>query len=155
MLPVRWIPDRRFSRLDHLMGRAVREPVDPFRFLPTLWDGRVRPALDVYETEENIVVKATLPGIKPEEVDVTVKGDTLVIKGDTGQEDGDREEHYLLRERAQGTFHRAISLPREIESTKAAAEFQDGVLTVTLPKAERARTRKVEVAVKETARAEK
>ncbi len=152
MLPVRWIPDRRFNRLERLMDRMVREPVEPFRFLPTLWDGRVRPALDVYETEESIVVKATLPGIKAGDVDVTVTGDTLVIKGDTHQEDQDKEEHYLLRERARGTFHRAISLSREIDSGKATADFQDGVLTVTLPKAERARTRKVEVAVKETAK---
>ena len=85
MLPVRWIPDRRFTRLDCLMDRVVREPVEPFRFLPTLWDGRIRPALDVYETEENVVVKATLPGIKAGNVDVAVTGDTLVIKGDTHQ----------------------------------------------------------------------
>ncbi|MCH7706086.1 MAG: Hsp20/alpha crystallin family protein [Chloroflexi bacterium] len=155
MLPVRWIPDRRINRLERLMDRMVREPVEPFRFLPTLWDGRVRPALDVYETEENIVVKATLPGIKAEDVDVTVTGDTLVIKGDTHKGDQEKEEHYLLRERAHGTFHRAISLSREVDSGKVRADFQDGVLTVTLPKAERARTRKVEVAVKETAKAGK
>ncbi len=155
MLPVRWIPDRRFSRLERLMDRTVREPVEPFRFLPTLWDGRVRPALDVYETEEDIVVKATLPGIKAGNVDVTVTGDTLVIKGDTHEEHEDKEEHYLLRERAHGTFHRAVSLSRDVDSEKATADFQDGVLTITLPKAERARTRKVEVAVKETAKAEK
>ena len=62
MLPVRWVPDRKFSRLERFMDRTVREPVEPFRFLPTLWDGRVRPALDVYGTEESIVVKATLRG---------------------------------------------------------------------------------------------
>lgn len=155
MLPVRWIPDRRFNRLERLMDRVVREPTDPFRSLPALWDGRVRPALDIYETEESIVVKATLPGIKAGDVDVTVTGDTLVIKGDTHQEAEDKEERYLLRERAHGTFHRAISLSRDIDSGKVTADFQDGVLTVTLPKAERSRTRKVEVAVKETAKAEK
>lgn len=155
MLPVHWIPDRRINRLERLMDRTVREPVEPFRFLPTLWDGRVRPALDVYETEENIVVKATLPGIKAEDVDVTVTGDTLVIKGDAQQEDQGKGEHYLLRERAHGTFHRAISLSREIDPGKVTADFQDGILTVTLPKAERSRTRRVEVTVKETAKAGK
>lgn len=93
MLPVRWIPDRRFNRLEGLMDRVVREPVEPFRFLPTLWDGRVRPALDVYETEENVVVKATLPGIKAGDVDVAVTGDTLVIKVDTHQAKRGGEEH--------------------------------------------------------------
>lgn len=155
MLPVHWIPDRRINRIERLMDRMVRGPAEPFRLLPSLWDGRVRPALDVYETEDDVVVKATLPGFTAADVDVTVTGDTLVIKADAHQGDQDTEEHYLLRERARGTFHRAISLSREIDSDKATADVQDGVLTVTLPKAERARTRKVEVAVKQTAKAAK
>jgi HSP20 family protein len=130
MLPVRWISARRFNRLERLMDRVVREPVEPFRFLPTLWDRRAHSALDVYETEENVVVKTTLPGIKVGDVDVTVTGDTLVIKGDTHRRRG-------------GTSC----------SGNATADFQDGVLTVTLPKAERVRTRKVEVTIKETVKA--
>ena len=81
MLAVRWIPGRRFNRLGCLMDSVVREAVEAFRFLATLWDGRVRPLLDVYEPEENVVVNATLSAIKAGDVNVAVTCDTLVIKG--------------------------------------------------------------------------
>jgi len=137
------------------MDRVRRRGVDAFGFWPVLWDGRVRPALDIYETPEQLVVKATLPGIKREDVGVKVAGDTLVIRGETKEERDEKDERYLLRERSHGTFHRAIVLPEGLDTEKIEALFEDGTLTVTLPKTEKAKAKTVEVKVKEASKAKK
>ena len=88
------------------------------------------------------MVKATIPGIKTKDLEVTATDGTLVIKGETGEEHESKEEHYLLRERRRGSFHRAIALPENLDTDKTEAVFEDGVLTITLPKTERARAKK-------------
>ena len=155
MLPVRWEPGREMLRLERLMDRVMRRGFEPFGFWPALWGGRVRPALDIYETPEHLVVKATIPGIKAEDVEVNVAGDTLVIRGETKEERDEKDERYLLRERSHGAFHRAIVLPEGLDTEKTEALFEGGVLTVILPKTEKAKARTVEVKVKEASKAKK
>ena len=155
MLPVRWEPGREMVRLERLVDRMMRHPFEPFRFWPALWDGRIRPALDIYETPENVVIKATVPGTKPEDLEITVTGDTLVIRGETKEERNDTEEHYVLRERSRGAFHRAVVLPEGLDADKTEAVFDDGILTVTLPKTEKAKAKSVKVKVKEPDKAKK
>ena len=121
MLPVRWEPGRETLRLGRLVDRMMRHAIEPFGSWPALWDVHVRPALDIYETPEQVVVKAAIPGIKPEDMEVKVAGDALVIRGEAKEERGDREEHYLLRERRHGAFHRAVILPEGLDTDKTEA----------------------------------
>ena len=155
MLPIRWEPHREFRHFNRLMDRVALRPYGPFRSWPSLWDGRIRPALDVYETAEELVVKATTPGIKAEDVEVTISKDTLVIKGGAEGEHEEKEERYLLRERRSGTFHRAVALPEGLDTEKGEATFEDGILTVTFPKTERAKATEIKVKVKEASKAKK
>ena len=153
MLPLHWRPYQEFRHLDQLMDRVASRPHGPFKSWPSLWDGRIRPALDVYETSEELVVKATIPGIKAEDVEVTINKDTLAIKGGAEEEHEEKEERYLLRERRSGTFHRAVALPKGLDTEKGEATFEDGILTVTFPKTERAKAREIKVKVKEASKA--
>ena len=156
MLPIRWRPYREFRHLDQLVDRVMQRPFhQSYWSWPSLWDGRIRPALDVYETDEELVVKATVPGLKAGGLDVTISQDALVIKGDAEEEDEEKEEHYLLRERRSGAFHRAVALPEGLDTEKGEATFEDGVLTVTFPKTERAKTREIKVQVKEASKAKR
>jgi HSP20 family protein len=101
--------------------------------------------LDVCETEHEFVVKAALPGVKPEDVQITVHGDTLTIRGESKTEEDKKGEHWHLRERRHGTFHRSLTLATQVNSDKARADFDLGVLTLTLPKAESAKPRQIKV----------
>lgn len=102
-------------------------------------------AVDMYETENEVVVKATVPGVKPEDIDVSVVGDTLTIKGETKEEENVERQNYIRRERRYGRFSRTLSLPSHVNTSKAEAEFEDGVLTLTLPKAEEAKAKTITV----------
>lgn len=101
--------------------------------------------LDVCETEHEFVVKAALPGVKPDDVQITVHGDTLTIRGESKAEEEKKGEHWHLRERRYGTFQRSLTLATPVNSEKAHADFDLGVLTLTLPKAESARPRQIKI----------
>lgn len=105
-------------------------------------------AVDVYETGDNFVVKAMLPGVKPEDIEVTVLGDTLEIKGEIRGEEEIEKQKYILRERRYGKFRRTVTLPGKVETDKAEAKFENGVLTLSVPKAEEAKSKSIEVKVK-------
>ena len=99
--------------------------------------------LDVSETENEFLVKASMPGIKPDDVQITVHGDTLTIRGESKVEEEKKGEHWHIRERRSGVFQRSLSAP--VDSDKAQAEFEHGVLTLTLPKSEAAKPRQIKV----------
>jgi HSP20 family protein len=101
--------------------------------------------LDVRETEHDFVIKAALPGVKPDDVQITVHGDTLTIRGDSRADEDKKGEHWHLRERRFGTFQRSVSLATAVNSDKAEAHYDLGVLTLTLPKAESAKPRQIKV----------
>ena len=101
--------------------------------------------LDVSETENEFVVKASLPGIKPDDVQITVHGDTLTIRGESKVEEEKKGEHWHLRERRSGVFQRSLSLSAPVDSDKAQADFDHGVLTLRLPKSESAKPRQIKV----------
>ncbi len=105
-------------------------------------------ALDVRETVDAFTVTASVPGVDPADVDITVLGDTLQIRGERREErsdEGGQEGRWLVRERRYGAFQRAVSLPTAVKADEANAEFKDGVLTVTLPKADQAKPRTIPV----------
>ena len=104
--------------------------------------------LDAYHTPEALVIKATVPGVKAEEVEVTVTGNTLTIRGEARDEREVKEESYLVRERRYGAFHRSVTLPRGLKTGDIEATHEDGVLTLTIPRAEEAKPRAITVQVK-------
>ena len=105
-------------------------------------------ALDVYETKERVVVKAALPGIKPEETEVTITGDTLTIRGESKKENEIKEENYIRKERHFGSFARSVTLPAGLEADKAEATFENGVLTLKIPKSEQVKPKSIKVKAK-------
>ena len=102
-------------------------------------------AMDVYETENDVVVTASIPGVKAEELDITIIGDVLTIKGQTQAETKEEMANYHRQERRFGAFARSIALPVQVQSEKAAAKLKDGVLTLTLPKAEELKPKTIKV----------
>jgi len=103
--------------------------------------------VDVSETENEFVVKASLPGVKPEDVQITVHGDTLTIRGESREVEDKKGEHWHVRERRSGSFQRSMSLATPVDPDRSQAEFEHGVLTLTLPKSEAAKPRQIKVGV--------
>jgi len=107
--------------------------------------GFVTLPLDVSETENDFVVKGSLPGVKPEDVHITVHGDTLTIQGESKAEEEKKGERWHLRERRFGSFQRSLTLSTPVNPDKAQAHFEHGVLTLTLPKSESAKPRQIKI----------
>jgi HSP20 family protein len=101
--------------------------------------------LDVVEEDDRIVIKATVPGIKPDDIDVTVEGDTLTIRGETKEEHEEKKDNYLMRERKMGKFYRTLRIPDVINAENAETKYENGVLTVAFPKVEAKKARRLEV----------
>ncbi len=103
--------------------------------------------MDMYETENDVVVKAAIPGVKPEDIEVTVTGDLLSIKGEFSAENEQKDEkrNYHRQERRFGSFCRQVTLPAGVNADACAADFENGVLTLTLPKVEEAKVKKVQI----------
>lgn len=142
---VRWDPfDRPSLRnaMDRLFEDAFITPrwLTPFR--ESLLDGFT---LDVIENDDTLTVKASVPGYKAEEVNVTVVDNVLTLKGEKTTERKEEKDNYLLRERHFGALHRSLRLPVLVQGDKAHAEFEDGVLTLTLPKAEAVKPKQIKV----------
>ena len=140
MLWVDALPDVRFfdDRFDRLIERAFgRERNTPWM-----------PAMDVYETEDKLVVTVELPGLSAEDVDVRVEDSTLTISGKREFYSGVNEEHYHRIERRYGSFSRAVTLPPQGDPGKVDARFDAGVLTVEVAKAEKAKPKKIQVKTK-------
>ena len=102
-------------------------------------------AMDVLQTDEAVTVIAHLPGVKPEEVDITVEGETLTIAGDTSAKATEESGQTLLREIRRGKFIRTLTLPVGLEADKARATFEDGVLTLVIPKAESVKPKQIKI----------
>jgi HSP20 family protein len=119
---------------------------DPFADFLT--DGRWVPAVDIYETEKDgLVLKAELPDMKREDISVMVENNTLTLKGERKFEGEARKEQFHRVERAYGTFSRSFSLPQTVDAAKIAAEYKNGVLTVTLPVRAESRPRTINVEI--------
>jgi HSP20 family protein len=101
--------------------------------------------LDVYQTPNDVVVKASLPGIKPEEVNISITGDVLTIKGEHKEEKEVKEKDYLIKEHRYGSFSRSITIPISVKSDKAEAIFENGILTLTLPKSEEVKPKQIKI----------
>src|SRR5882762_11471079 len=131
-------PDSQLNRLfSDFFGRASQEQN------LTTW----APAVDIYEGEHELVVKADLPAVKPEELDIRVENNILTIRGERKFEKKVDEKNYLRVERAYGSFARSFSLANTVNSEAIKADYKDGVLTLTIPKREEAKPKQIKVSV--------
>lgn len=124
---------------------------------PSLWEdgltSAIRPAAaDIYETTGEVVVKMAVPGIKPEDINIQVSGDTLNISGETKDEEEDKGKNYYQRQLRYGRFAQSLVLPTAVQSEKAEATFRNGMLTLTLPKSEEAKPKQIKVRVEDGAK---
>lgn len=101
--------------------------------------------IDVYQTENDIVIKSTIAGVKPENLDVQINNDMVTIKGERRQEEEIKEENYYYQECYWGAFSRSIILPVDVQANKSEATMKNGILTIRLPKADSAQSRKIQV----------
>ncbi|WP_169981005.1 Hsp20/alpha crystallin family protein [Tautonia rosea] len=140
----RWDPFREMVSLRDAFNSLLQESFVRPDSLPSGGSALVLP-LDISETPEAFVVRASLPGIKPEDVQVTIHGDTLTIQAETQTEQEQEQETWHLRERRHGTFRRTVTLAVPVDADRATAEHDHGVLRLTLPKAESARPKQIKV----------
>jgi HSP20 family protein len=126
----------------------------PFSLFPTWWH-RVRmpeieevsPTVDIYEENSDVVVKAELPGIKKEDIDVSLNDDILTISGEKKKEEKVEKKDYCTIERSYGSFSRSFRLPSEVKTDKADAKFKDGVLEIKIPMTVESKKKKIKVSV--------
>jgi len=105
--------------------------------------GQFMPAVDVYEEKENIIVETQLAGIDPEKVDISIENDVLCIKGESEKKSEVEDKNYYRKEIRSGSFYRSIPLPAHVMGDKASAEAKDGVLRISIPKAEESKPKKI------------
>jgi HSP20 family protein len=142
----RFEPERELLSLREAMNRLFEES-----FVAPMLFGEQRGAaartlpVDLYETEDELILKAATPGVKPDDIDITIQGDTLTIKGEQQEEREQKGARYHYRERRFGSFGRTITLPVAIQPDKVEATFEHGVLTLRMPKAESVRPRQIKI----------
>jgi HSP20 family protein len=134
-------PVRRAKAMNRLFDESV---VNPQLLNPTV----AALPLDVWASGDEYVIRATVPGLSAEDVSLEVLGDTITLRGEIAVPEADEQARWLLRERRHGKFARTLTLPTEVDGSKAEATIENGVLTVRLPKAETARPKTIKVAAK-------
>ena len=147
MSMIRWEPFDEMMSMRESMDRLFEDFFSrrPRQAGPLVW----QPAVEIWETDTDIMVKAELPGIDPKNVEVNVTGDVLTIKGEAKTAQEEKRRNYYRRELRYGAFQRAIALPIEVKGDEAKATFRHGILEVKVPKAERVRPRSVKVEVED------
>ena len=141
---IRWEPRRRLIRnlFDDFFD-MVQSPTLARRGWP---NGDMRePAIDLIDSKNELIVKAELPGVKKEDVTISLVNNSLTIKGEMEKEEETKKEAYSRRERAYGTYTRTVSLPMEIDSDKMRAKFKNGVLEISLPKKTETQSREITI----------
>ena len=141
----RWKPVREMMTLREAMDRLFD---DAFTRPLSLSGVSSMPAIDMYQTGDDVVVKASLPGLKAEDVDITVTGETLTLRGEYKQENEQKETSYHIREVRTGSFERSILLPTDVKADKAKADFENGILTITMPIAEEVKPKSISIKAK-------
>lgn len=144
---VRWDPVREMVSLRDAMNRLFEDSfVRPAGWLAPFDGGQL--AVDIIESTDEITVKASVPGVKPEDIDISLSGEMLTIKGETKAEQKSEGRNFIRQERRYGAFERTLSLPTPVIADKTKAEFENGELTLTLPKAEAAKPKTIRIKAK-------
>ena len=127
--------------MDRLLDDAFTRPIGTN-------GGSTMPAIDLYQTDDEVVLKAALPGLKADDVQITVTNDVLTLRGEFKWENNHKDATYHIREQRYGSFERSVALPVDVQTDKAKADFQNGVLTITLPKAESVKPKTINIKAK-------
>ncbi|MCS7203374.1 MAG: Hsp20/alpha crystallin family protein [Thermodesulfovibrio sp.] len=131
-----------FEEIDRLFDEFMKRPFSLFRSLvPRLKEEVVSPAVDIYEEGDDLVVKAELPGLKKEDIEVKLTDDYITISGEKKKEEKVEEKNYFRYERSYGSFSRTFRLPLEVQTDKAKAKFENGILEIRIPKTEQAKAK--------------
>jgi HSP20 family protein len=150
MAIVRWEPFRDMVTIQDRMNRIFDDAFRANRGVGGEEDYALAawaPAVDIYEQEGNLVLKAELPGVDPKDVDVRVENNVLTLQGERKFDNEVKKENYHRVERAYGAFGRSFTLPTVVDTEKIKAEYKDGVLRVTLPKREEAKAKQISISV--------
>ena len=151
MAIMRWNPFRDLMRLENemnrLMQRVFGRPALPARAeeRPLIETRGWAPAVDVIDKKDKLIVKAELPGVEKEDIDISISGNVLTLKGETKREKEVKEEDYYCCERYYGGFSRSIDLPAEVDASKVDASFKNGILEITLPKSKVPEAKKIPI----------
>lgn len=153
MLPIRWRPLRELSTLqrdvDELFNRAFGRHGKWMPHFP--FEGAGYPAIDCVRKEDSLLVRAELPGIDPKDVDISVTGNILTIRGEHKEERESKEEDYFMHEISRGEFERALTLPEGVNTEKIKASYRDGILEISMPAKGISRAKKIPIeSVEET-----
>lgn len=150
MAIVRWEP---FRNAVSLQDRINRMFDDVFSKMDTDMEstamGAWKPAADIYETEDAVVIETELAGVNKDDVNVEVNDNVLSIKGEKSTVTEDKGESYYRRERVEGKFHRAFTLPMDVDAEKITAKYKDGVLILQIPKPEEKKPKQINVSVED------
>ncbi len=143
--------ERRFQEMEKRFEDFFRRP---FSLMPSWWTRlkmpeieEISPSVDILTEGDNVVVKAELPGMKKEDIDVSLTKDTVTISGEKKKEEKVEKKNYYSLERSYGSFKRSFSLPAEVQTEKASAKFKDGVLEIRMPKTEEAKKKEKKVMI--------
>jgi HSP20 family protein len=147
MAIVRFEPFRDLLTSQREYVRLLKEAFSPMSGETEVSTRSWAPPVDIYETEDAIVLKAELPGIDPKDVEVRVEDNTLYLKGERNYEKEVNEQNYHRIERSYGSFARSFTLPNSISAEKVKAEYKDGLLTLTMPKREEAKPKTIKIDV--------
>lgn len=148
MSMVKWSPIKELEDMRRDMERIFDEIFEPRRrrrWWPAGEQAVIVPNVDMYDRKTEIVLKAELPGVEKEGIDLTITKDSLTLKGEIKKEEEVSEEDYYSRERTYGSFSRTITLPVEVDSENAKAAFKNGILEIVLPKKEEAKPKEIKV----------
>ena len=138
-------PFQELNRIRNEINRIFEDPLDLLVPSTTTFFEGGEPTLDVYEDKDKITVRAELPGMKKEDIEISLQGDTLTIAGERKQEEKREEGEMYRSEIYFGRFQRSITLPARVDPNKIQAVYKDGILTVTLPKSEEAKPKQIKV----------
>jgi len=141
----RWEPVREIMTLREAMDRLFD---DAFTRPISMSAGSVVPVIDLYQTEDEVIVKASLPGLKSEDLHISVTADVLTLSGEFKQESDKKAANYHIREHRYGSFERSVMLPTDVQTDKAKADFENGVLIISLPKAESVKPKTININAK-------
>lgn len=148
---VKWSPLRELEDMRKDMDRLFEDFFAPGQKRRRGWlkpdIGVVVPNIEMYDRKSEIVVKAELPGVSKDNIDLTITKDSLTLKGEVKKEEEIKEEDYYACERSYGSFTRTVALPVEVDSEKAKASFKNGVLEIVLPKKEEAKPKEIKIDV--------
>jgi HSP20 family protein len=148
MAVVKWDPFRDLLSIQDRMNTLFEQTLSRSRAEEGIAASTWTPAVDIYETPDTVEMKAELPGLSQDDIEIQIRNNTLTLRGERRFAKEAQEENYLRIERAYGAFQRSFTLPATVQQEKIRAVFRDGVLELTLPKAEEAKPKKIAIEVR-------